>query len=351
MQKTRRVKIVTGLKCNIQCLFCYYRDSLKAPNRSLSDIQKDLRFARRNGIAELDFSGGEPTMHQDLPAMIYDAKKLGFEKVAIISNGVRLSDDTYLGTLKSAGLDEILFSVHGPDAKIHDQLTTVPGSFTKISSALSNASAAGITIRVNTVVNQINVRSLPLIASFVADFHPRQVNFITINDWCFAKHLVDKLMLPYSDMSPHLKEACDLLEPRVPAVNVRYIPFCSMKGYERFVCNHRQVIYDQFEWVPYIRTRLEVQNSLLRSWAILAYGYLRGGAFKKTFRLPFNDLLNESITEALRHWFYSKGNQCRECSRNSICDGVENTYAKKFGLSELIPVNGELIKDAVYFRQ
>ncbi len=351
MQKTKRVKIVTGLKCNIQCLFCYYRDSLKAPNRTFAEIKKDLLFARRHNVAELDFSGGEPTMHPDLPAMISEAKKLGFKRVAIISNGVRLSDEKYLATLKTEGLDEILFSVHGPDADVHDQLTTVAGSFTKISSALANAAAAGITIRTNTVVNQINVYSLPSIASFVAGFNPRQVNFITINDWCFAKHLVDKLMLPYTDMSPHLKVACDFLAPRVPAVNVRYIPFCFMKGYERFVCNHKQVVYDQFEWVPYVRTRLEVQNTLLRSWAIVAYGYAVGGAFKKSFQIPFTELLDESITEALRHWFYTKGKECRQCSRNPICDGVENTYAKKFGLAELTNINGDLIRDAVYFRQ
>src|SRR5512139_330929 len=28
MVKTRRVKIVTGLKCNIRCVFCYYQDNL-----------------------------------------------------------------------------------------------------------------------------------------------------------------------------------------------------------------------------------------------------------------------------------------------------------------------------------
>ena len=107
MEKTKRVKVVTGLKCNIKCVFCYYRDSLNAPNRRYNEIIHDLLYARRHGISVVDFSGGEPTVHPDLPKLISEAKALGMEKECIISNGVRLSNREYLKTLKDAGLDEI----------------------------------------------------------------------------------------------------------------------------------------------------------------------------------------------------------------------------------------------------
>jgi MoaA/NifB/PqqE/SkfB family radical SAM enzyme len=351
MNKTKRVKIVTGLKCNIQCVFCYYRDSLKAPNRSLVDIRKDLVYAKKHGIEEVDFSGGEPTVHPDLPQLISEAKAIGMKRVCIISNGFRLADRHYLEALKAAGLDEVLFSVHGPDAAIHDQITSVAGSFQHISEALANASQAGLMIRTNTVVNRINFEDLDRIGSFILNFHPAQVNFITVNDWCYAKHLVDKLMVTYSEMSPALKAVCDLLDKHVNMVNVRYIPFCFMKGYERFVCNHRQVLYDPYEWVPRVRARLEVQNTLWRYLGILGYGFVFGGAFKKALHTTFPALLDECIIEALRHWYYSKNSNCRSCSYSSICDGVEKTYAKKFGLDELCMIQGKAIESPYFFRK
>ncbi len=351
MEKTNRVKIVTGLKCNIQCLFCYYRDSLKAPNRSLAEVERDLRYARRNGITSVDFSGGEPTVHPQLPAMISKAKLLGMKTVSIISNGYRLADREYMRSLKESGLDEILFSVHGPDPTLHDQLTNVQGSFEHIALALHNAGELGISVRTNTVVTRINLESLAKIAKFVLDFKPIQVNFITINDWCYAKHLVDKLMATYSEMYPKLEEACDLLDDRVKAVNVRYIPFCFMKGYERFICNHRQVPYDPFEWRPRVRARLEIQNPLWRYAGIIGYGLIAGKAYKNAFKMPFKDMLDECVTEGLRRRFYTKSRECKACMYNELCDGLENTYVEKFGTQELSPSHGEIIPDPLYFRR
>lgn len=350
VQKTKRVKIVTGLKCNIQCVFCYYRDNLKSPNRKFEEIKKDLLYAKKHGILEIDFSGGEPTVHPDLPKLISEAKNMGMEKVCIISNGWRLADKAYLKLLKDSDLDEILFSVHGPTEKIHDSLTNTPGSFRRISEALANAAADGLNIRTNTVVNRMNFETLTDTAVFIKSFNPVQVNFITINDWCFAKHLVDTLMLSYSEMNEKLKAACDLLEPHVEAVNVRYIPFCFMQRYERFVCNHKQVPYDRYEWVQRVRARLEVQNNWFRYIGILGYGFMIGGAFKNIGRMPLTDVLDESVTEALRHWFYTKHPNCKKCKFDKICDGVENTYAKKFGLDELSPLRGEKILEPGVFR-
>ena len=347
---TKRVKIVTGLKCNIQCVFCYYRDNLKAPNRTFDDIRLDLLYAQKHGIQEIDFSGGEPTLHPDLSKLISEAKSLGMRKVSIITNGWRLADRQYLQTLKVAGLDEVLFSVHGPDSDTHDSITRVSGSFQRISEALTNAAEEGIMIRTNTVVNGLNYKHLPNIASFVLLFHPVQVNFITINDWCFAKNLVDTLMVPYSEMSLQLKKACDLLVNRVNTVNVRYIPFCFMKDYERFVCNHKQSVFDPYEWVPRVRARLEVQNSFLRFLAIVLYGFIFGGTFKKALRISPSELADQSIIEALRKWNYTKQQGCTDCRYEKLCDGVENTYANKYGLRELLPEAGEKIVDPNFFR-
>ncbi len=351
MQKTKRVKVVTGLKCNIQCVFCYYRDSLNAPNRSYDEVVKDIDYALKKGVEEIDFSGGEPTIHPKLPELITKAKQLGIKRVCIISNGLRLADRQYIKTLKDAGLDEILFSIHGPSTEIHDEITTIRGSFNRILSGIENALIEGIMIRTNTVVNKLNVRSLINLCNLLLQFNPEQVNFITINDWCFAKHIIERLMIRYSEMAPYLQQACDFLEGKVKHVNVRYIPFCFMKGYERFVCNHKQVMYDPYEWVPRVRARLEIQNNLFRYLGIVIYGFLKGKQYKNVFNISFEDILDNSVVDALRNWFYLKNKDCKACKYYLICDGIEKTYARQFGMNELSPETGEKVIDSNYFRR
>jgi MoaA/NifB/PqqE/SkfB family radical SAM enzyme len=348
---TRRVKIVTGLKCNIQCVFCYYRDNLNAPNRTIEAIRKDIGYAFSHGVREVDFSGGEPTVHKQLPELISYAKSIGMERCCIISNGVRLADASYLCALKESGLDEILFSLHGPDAQTHDEITQHRGSFDKISRALDNAVKLGLDIRINTVVNRLNYRKIDSLSVMLLELSPVQVNFITINDWCFAKHLVDKYMLSYTEMSGFLKEACDILEPVVPAVNIRYIPFCFMRGYERFICDHRQVAHDPYEWMPHVRARLEEGTGLLRYTGILGYGFAMAGAYRGVFKKPWKKVLDDCVVEGLRRWFYTKPDSCRDCAFQEICDGVERTYSGKYGVEELVPCKGEKIVDPVHFRR
>ena len=351
MEKTRRVKIVTGLKCNIQCVFCYYRDNLKAPNRSFEEIVSDLKYAYRHGVREVDFSGGEPTIHPDLPRLITTAKQIGIEQVCIISNGLRLAKPDYLEQLKASGLDEVLFSVHGSHPGIHDEITQVAGSFEKLKQGMANAAEMSLDVRINTVVNRLNYLDLEELSKLVLIYKPVQTNFITLNDWCFAKHLIDKFMITYTEMAPALKAACDLLDPHIAEVNVRYIPFCCMQGYERFVCNQRQVIYDRYEWVPRVRCRLEEQNTLGRYLAILAYGYFMGGCWKKTGRESIADLLDDCVVEGLRKYFYGKGPQCKGCSHAELCDGVENTYAEKFGFDELSSYSNTDLQDPLFYRK
>jgi pyruvate-formate lyase-activating enzyme len=350
MYRTRRVKVVTGLKCNIRCVFCYYRDSLDAPNRSLARIQEDIAYAYRRGVREIDFSGGEPTVHPDLPLIITKAKEAGIQRVCIISNGWRLADVNYLKLLKSSGLDEILFSLHGPNEEIHDRITDTPGSFRRMSEALGHAADEGLVVRTNTVVNRLNYSHLRELCVQIAQYHPAQVNFITINDWCYAKNIIGNLMVSYSEMAPQLREACDFLGPSVPAVNVRYIPFCFMEGYERFVCNHRQVPFDRYEWVPRVRARIEEGTGLLRYLGILGYGMVLGGAWRRLCCQPFATTLDDCVTEGLRRHYYAKGPRCSGCRYRELCDGVEKTYAREYGFKELTPARGEGLRDPIHFR-
>lgn len=65
------------------------------------------------GIPHVTFTGGEPTLRDDLPDLIAHAEKNG-QVCGLLTDGLRLSDKAYLDLLLQTGLDHILFMLQ-PD--------------------------------------------------------------------------------------------------------------------------------------------------------------------------------------------------------------------------------------------
>jgi hypothetical protein len=60
------------------------------------------------GILHITFTGGEPTLREDLPALIAHAEKVG-QVTGLLTDGLKLADNEYLHTLLQTGLDHLLF--------------------------------------------------------------------------------------------------------------------------------------------------------------------------------------------------------------------------------------------------
>lgn len=60
------------------------------------------------GIPHVTFTGGEPTLREDLPALIAHGEKIG-QVIGLLSDGLKLADKGYLKTLLQTGLDHLLF--------------------------------------------------------------------------------------------------------------------------------------------------------------------------------------------------------------------------------------------------
>ncbi len=64
-----------------------------------------LRSQKPVPAPAVQFSGGEPTMREDLVDIIRTAKQMGFPQVQIASNGVRIANEPgYAQKLKDSGL-------------------------------------------------------------------------------------------------------------------------------------------------------------------------------------------------------------------------------------------------------
>jgi uncharacterized radical SAM superfamily Fe-S cluster-containing enzyme len=82
-------------RCNLDCDFCFANAQAcgfvyEPPYDVIIDMLKMLREQKPVPAPAVQFSGGEPTMRDDLPDIIRKAKELGFPQVQIATNGIKL---------------------------------------------------------------------------------------------------------------------------------------------------------------------------------------------------------------------------------------------------------------------
>lgn len=349
MSYIKRIRIFTGMRCNAGCRFCYYTGL--SEDRTTENIKRQMDIAKKYGIEHIDFSGGEPTIRSDFIELIEYAKRKGFKTICTLTNGLRFSDKNFLQKCIDSGLNEILFSVHGYNEKNHDWLTQVPGSFKKLMKAMKNAKELGIIFRTNTTITKSNYKYLIEHAKIFIKFKPLQSNFILFNDWDCAQKVAKEFSVKYSEVSPYLKKAINMIKGDVKYINVRYIPFCFMSGYEKYVCDYSQKIYDPYEWSQRLLSRFG--DPLNFSNTLKHYGYIITGTLKFRPSLKFNHKeYIEDVFLAYRRNTYAKPKEiCGKCKFYKICDGLETSYAKIIGTGELKPQAGEKITDPLYFRR
>ncbi len=345
---TKRARIFTGMGCNARCRFCYYYLAELKGFWPKEVIMKEMDIAWKAGMKAIDFSGGEPTIHPDFIELIKYAKSKGFKTICTLTNGLRMADENFVKEMVENGINDVLFSIHGHNSQEHDYITQVPGSFEKIIRSVENLKKYSIPFRINCTVTNINYRNLEKHAKLYNKLEPRQVNFILFNDFELADQLANQFSVKYSIASSYIKKAVDILKGRVPYINLRYIPFCFMRGYEKYICHYPQKIFDPFEWSQRMLIKLTAKK-VTPTWKYL--GYFFYGFLKSHPKIKLSKDYLEDICVSMRIRSYFKSEKCKKCKFNKICPGLEKSYFKIFGDSELKPADGEKIIDPLYFRK
>lgn len=92
--------------CNINCPICCSYSPKKMEDMSIDFLKNQLAKIKNKGVM-VSFSGGEPTVREDLPEMIRLIKKSGNYSL-LNTNGIKIADDfKYAKKLKESGLDTV----------------------------------------------------------------------------------------------------------------------------------------------------------------------------------------------------------------------------------------------------
>jgi uncharacterized radical SAM superfamily Fe-S cluster-containing enzyme len=156
-------------RCNLDCDFCFAnaRACGFVYEPSFDDVVNMLRVLRDEKpvpAPAVQFSGGEPTMRDDLIEIIRKAKSMGFPQVQIATNGVKLAKDPGLAQqLKDAGLNTVYLHFDGVSPETNPFLAIHK-------KALENLKKVGLgTVLVPTVIKGRNDKEVGDIIRFAID--------------------------------------------------------------------------------------------------------------------------------------------------------------------------------------
>lgn len=314
-----RAKLDTGTFCNYKCSFCYYKDRLKEKT-DFNTIKKRIDYLIECGITQVDLSGGESSIHEDWFSILDYCNKNGLY-ISTLSNGFMFISKRFMEISKNKGLKEILFSLHGYDNESHNSIVGKDDAFERIIKSIQNANELGLLVRINCTVTNDNYKHLDKFVSLVKQYKIFEINFLTLNYWGSASK---SNVINYNEVTPYIQNAIDLLKDFC-IINVRYTPYCFMIGYEKYVCNYYQHIYDIYDW------------------NIALYSYTLDPRMYKENRLT---QLYQAANKN-RLYSYYKTKECFNCKYFNICDGIE----KQITEINLHPVPGKKITDVLFFRK
>jgi MoaA/NifB/PqqE/SkfB family radical SAM enzyme len=301
----KRLEFHISYSCKNNCIFCSERAQLgKFEGRFVEKevITERLRKFAQNGFNHVTFTGGEPTLHPHFSELLKLSKELGF-KTYVSTNGGMFSSAKFCEK-SFPYLDEICFSLHGHNAKLHNFHTRNDQSFSRLLRALKNTEASPKEISgfINIVITKKNFDYLDKIIDFLAGFKKvRQVLISNLAPEGNGLRNFKELAVPLERIQQGIGKIAYLAQRNNIIVRFFGLPLCQLREYEDYS--------NDLHWSA--RATLEL--------------WKKRKVFLKTTLsyLPVRRRL--------------KCSKCRACLKKDICAGVFKKYYQEFGGREIVP--------------
>jgi organic radical activating enzyme len=293
-------------RCNQACVFCLEEDGLALrPDLPPAQVTADLASLRARGAEHLTFMGGETFLRKDLPELLTEARRVGFTRVGVTTNGTALAHPGFVLRMVEAGLQFVEISVHADDAALAEVISGKAFTWERQQRALSELE--DVRDRLHVIVNIVICREnrdriVPILRELL-DRHPRlrpmvKLKFVSVIG---AEDRSDQVPLRYDEVD--LGPAVALLRERGVDYWLYNFPLCRAPG-----------------GVDVVARSHEAQAFVL-DWTYHDYDHRR------------------------RDGYYDSGHQlegnvwpappCDGCSLAPLCPGIEETYRRRHGEGEL----------------
>ena len=233
IQSNDNALFVTG-QCNNRCVMCCQ------PPIAHDDVDyfyaKNLRLVE-SAPKELDtigITGGEPTLLGDrlFSILRHIRQHLPETSIHILSNGRCFSDESFTGNFAAAadGLAVVGIPLHADAPLLHDQIAGVEGAYNETMLGLYNLAAYDIDIELRIVVNKMNYKRLPKMASFISKnlAFVSCVAFMAMEDIGYTIKNREKVWIEPLEYVPKLEKAVSFLAQMEFDVSIFNLPLCLL---------------------------------------------------------------------------------------------------------------------------
>jgi radical SAM protein with 4Fe4S-binding SPASM domain len=151
-----RMDLALTYRCNDNCYFCYTGGPQKTPELSTAEWKTVIEKLWDSGIPQIVFTGGEPTLREDLVELIEHSKEF---VTGLVTNGRKLA--SLAEALNRAELDYVQVSWESHLPEIHDRMVGVPGAWKETHEGIVRSLQNNLSVVTNTTLTKDNLAYFP----------------------------------------------------------------------------------------------------------------------------------------------------------------------------------------------
>jgi radical SAM protein with 4Fe4S-binding SPASM domain len=151
-----RMDLALTYNCNNNCFFCYTGGPRKGRELSTAEWKTVLDKLWDSGIPQVVFTGGEPTLRNDLVELVDHAQQF---VTGLITNGRKLA--ALAPELHRVSLDYVQVSLESHLPEVHDRMVGVNGAWKETCDGIRGAIASGLEVITNTTLTKDNIALFP----------------------------------------------------------------------------------------------------------------------------------------------------------------------------------------------
>ncbi|HEY8431307.1 MAG TPA: radical SAM protein, partial [Sandaracinaceae bacterium] len=247
--------------CNHFCGFCSNPTTAYVHTfESMALLVDDLV---RRGYFGCVLTGGEPTLHPELPRIARYARDSGLH-VRMITNGWRLADRDFAKEMAEAGLAIVHVSIYSVRPEVEERLRGVPGTLERAHAAIENAHEFGIEVNVNCVINALNADHLDENVRELVRLHPHVRHFVWNNlDPSMGRAEVNQEQFTprLADFELSLHRALRFLDKTGRTFRVERVPLCYMTEFAWASTETRKIVKGEERVVHFLDAKQTVRQT------------------------------------------------------------------------------------------